>query len=587
MQWFDLVTGLLGGVAIFLLGFDRLTRSLQAATGSWLSDLLSRASNRPVVGALSGAAVTAIIQSSSVTTVLTVGFVSASVITVQQALGIIAGANLGTTVTVQVVALDVTRFAAAMVAVGFAASQWKSRPALSQPGGAVLGLGLVFLGMELMGGAVAPLRDAPWFIDLLAGAGGPIVALVIGALFTALIQSSSATVGIVVVLASQGLVDLPTAIAIALGAKVGTCVTALIAAVGRGAPAKRTATFHVLLNLGGALLWLPLIGPLSDLVVAISPSAPELSGTARLAAETPRQLANAYTLFTAVNLLLVIGFTRPIARGLERLIPEPPPELEPAIPAPVVPVRHLEASALRTPSVALELARRELGRLGRLAVAIVRAGGDAALRGSKQDLAEVRAADDEIDDLRAAIVRYLADLGRAEVSDEQSDELVALIGAADELEAIGDVVETNLVRLGKRRLKEEIDIAPSTVEVLEALHERVTEDLTLAVRALEQDDRQLFHALLEASTEVAAQRDAALVRQATRLADRGPGRMSAYSREVELIAHLYRIHTLTRRLAERQLGIRAQLEAAEEDGTLEAGTGPRQQEPGALAGDAG
>jgi phosphate:Na+ symporter len=551
-QWFDVVTGLLGGVAVFLLGFERLTRSLQAATGSRLADLLSRASSRPLVGAMSGALVTGIIQSSSVTTVLTVGFVSASVITVQQALGIIAGANLGTTVTVQVVAFDVTRFAALMVAVGFALSQWKRRPAWSQPGGALLGLGLVFLGMDLMGAAVAPLRDEPLFVDLLAGAGGPLAALLVGAAFTALIQSSSATVGIVVVLASQGLVDLPTAIALALGAKIGTCVTAAIAAIGRGVAAKRTAAFHVLLNLGGALLWLPLIGPLSDLVVALSPSAPELTGTARLAAETPRQLANAYTLFTAVNLLLVIGFTRPIARGLERLIPERAvPEPEPS-----VEVRHLDRSALRTPSVALELARRELGRLGRLAVGIVRAGGDAALRGTKAELAEVKASDDAIDDLREAIVTYLADLGRAEVSDEESDELVALIGAADELEAIGDVVETNLVRLGKRRLKEGFEIAASTRELLAAMHERVTEDLALAVHALEGEDRAAFRALLAAASEVTAQRDAALVRQATRLTDRGPERMAAYSREVELVAHLYRIHTHTRRLAERQLGIR-------------------------------
>jgi phosphate:Na+ symporter len=547
-SWFEVVTALLGGVAIFLLGFERLTRSLQASTGSRLSDLLSRVSDRPWKGALSGATVTAIIQSSSVTTVLTVGFVSAAVISLQQAIGIIAGANLGTTVTVQIVAFDVTRFASLMVAIGFVLSRLKSRPLLAQPGGALLGLGLVFLGMELMGGAVSPLRDEPAFVGLLAGAGGPLAALAIGAAFTAVIQSSSATVGIVVVMASQGLVDLPTAIALALGAKIGTCVTAMLAAIGHGAGAKRTAIFHVLLNLGGALLWLPLIGLLSDLIVTISPTYPELVGTARLAAETPRQLANAYTLFTAVNLLLVIGFTRPIARGLERLIPEP--EVDPFADA-----VHLDASALDTPAVALRLVRRELGRLGRRATAMVRAGGTAALTGTKPELSAVKAADDEVDTLRVAIITYLADLGRGELSDEQSDELAALLSAADDLEAIGDVVETNLVRLGKRRLKERIDIADSTQQVIAALHERVTEDLALAVAALEHNDLETFVRLLESEDEVRQQRDAALARQAMRLTDRGPDRAGAYSREVEMVAHLYRIHALTRRLAKRQLGL--------------------------------
>jgi phosphate:Na+ symporter len=234
VSWFDLTTGLLGGVVIFLLGFERMTRALQSAAGSRLTELLGRLSNRPVMGAFSGAAVTAVIQSSSVTTVLTVGLVSAGVLSLAQAVAIIAGANLGTTVTVQIVAFDVTRFASLMVAAGFAMSRWRRRPALERPGTALLGLGLIFLGMSLMGGAVAPLRDEPAVADLLAAAGSPLIALALGAIFTAIVQSSSATTGIVVVLASQGLVDLPTAIAIALGAKIGTCVTAMIAAAGTG-----------------------------------------------------------------------------------------------------------------------------------------------------------------------------------------------------------------------------------------------------------------------------------------------------------------------------------------------------------------
>jgi phosphate:Na+ symporter len=547
LSWFDLTTGLLGGVAIFLLGFERMTRAMQSAAGTRLADGLARVSERPLVGALSGAGITAVIQSSSITTVLTVGFVSAGVMTLTQAVGVIAGANLGTTVTAQIVAFDVTRFAMLMIALGFAMTFDRSRPTLRQAGGALLGLGMVFLGMDLMGAAVSPLREQPAIMDLFHGAGGPLAALAFGAVFTAVVQSSSATIGIVIVLASQGLVDLPTGIAIALGAKVGTCVTALIASVGAGVGARRAASFHVLLNLGGALLWLPLIGVLADLATWLSPSFPELTGTARLAAETPRQVANAYTVFAAVNLVLVIGFTRPIAKGLERLVRERPVD-------PFATAHHLNVAMLDTPAAALELVRKEVRQLGALVVEMVDRGGAAALAGDARELDAVVEMDDEVDASRGAIVTYLAELGQREISEKQSGEIVRLLAAADELEGIGDAVENGVVRLGHRLRQEHIRMSPSTREVIRELLEQVTGRLAAAVDAVAEANRTGVIALLDRAPEVKDQREAASTRQAHRLAGQGPGRASAYAREVELISEIYRIHTATKRLLRRQLG---------------------------------
>jgi phosphate:Na+ symporter len=559
LSWFDLTSGLLGGVVIFLLGFERMTRAMQSAAGSRLADGLARVSERPWLGALSGAGVTAIIQSSSVTTVLTVGFVSAGVMTLTQAIGVIAGANLGTTVTAQIVALDVTRFASLMIAVGFVLTFVKRRPVLKQAGGTLLGLGMVFLGMDLMGGAVAPLRDQPQVMDLFQGAGGPLAALALGAAFTALVQSSSATIGIVIVLASQGLVDLPTAIAIALGAKIGTCVTAGLASIGAGAPAKRTAAFHVLLNLGGALVWLPLIGVLAEIATWMSPSFPELTGTARLAAETPRQVANAYTVFAAASLLFVVGFTRPIARGLERLIAEREPD-------PFAVAHHLNVAMLDTPAAALELTREEVRRLGTKVVAMVRLGGTAALSGSATDLEAIEPLDDEVDALRGAIVTYLAALGQREVSPSQSAEIARLLAATDELEAIGDVAEQGLVRLGRRRLEEHVEVSPSTVEVIGGLVEQVATNLEEAVQAVAEANREGVVALLDRAPDVKQRREAAMTRQALRLTEQGPRRANAYARQVELISEIYRAHTLTKRLLRRQLA-----DPIEFDATLDAG----------------
>ncbi|MCC5948022.1 MAG: Na/Pi cotransporter family protein [Nitriliruptoraceae bacterium] len=543
---FAVVTGLFGGLAIFLLGFERLTASLKSAAGSRLADLLARASATPIRGAASGVAVTALIQSSSVTTVLTVGFAAAGVMSLTQTIGVIAGSALGSTVTVQIVAFDVLALASAMVAVGFLGAQWKARPGVAQAGGALLGLGLVFLGMDLMGTAMSPLRDQPIVTDVLTGGAGPLVALLVGLVLTALVQSSSATMGIVVVLAAQGLVALPTAIAVALGAKIGTCVTAVIAASGGGVAARRVASFHVLFNLGGALLWLPLIGVLADIATAVSPSAPQLSGQARLAAEVPRQLANAFTLFTAVNLVLVLPFTQPIARGLRRLVRD-------RVADPFASADHLDPAVLSTPAVALELARLEVGRLGAEVVDLVRRGGEAALRGQLPALQRVKADDDAIDDRRRAIVTYLADLNRGELTDEQADDVASLLAIADDLEAVGDVVATNLVRLGRKRLEERLTIAESTLEVLDALHARVTDDLAHAVRAIAAGDRDALTAVLRQAREVTAMRDAALARQADRLVAGGPDKAGRYAREVELIAHLYRVHALTRRVARTEL----------------------------------
>jgi len=547
LPWFDLTTGLLGGLVIFLLGFERMTRAMQSAAGSRLADGLARVSTRPTLGALSGAGVTAIIQSSSVTTVLVVGFVSASVMTLPQAIGVIAGANLGTTVTAQIVALDVTRFASLMIASGFVMTFLKQRPIVAQAGGALLGLGMVFLGMDLMSGAVSPLRDQPQVMELFQGAGGPFPGLAMGAVFTALVQSSSATIGIVIVLASQGLVDLQTAIAVALGAKVGTCVTAMLASFGAGTPAKRAAAFHVLLNLGAALIWLPLIPVLADIAVWLSPSSPELAGSARLAAETPRQVANAYTVFAAINLAVVLPFTRPVTRGLERLIKERAVD-------PLAAARHLNIAMLATPAAALELTRAEIRRLGAKVVDMVRIGGEAAIRGDLVALDSIEPKDDEVDAIRSAIVTYLAQLGQGEVSLKQSAEIARLLAAADELEAIGDVVETGLVRIGRRMRHERIEVSESTREVLRGLLAHITANLEEAVEAVAEANRKGVTALLDRADQVKERREAATSRQAARLAGQGPRRAEAYARQVELIAEIYRIHTLTKRLLRRQLG---------------------------------
>jgi phosphate:Na+ symporter len=541
VAWWPLAAGLLGGLALFLLGLEQLTRSLRAVTGDSLRWLLARMSRTPVRAAASGAASTAVVQSSSVTTVLVIGFVSAGMMTLPQAAGVIIGANLGSTFTAQLIAFHVSGFALGMVAIGFAARASR-RPSWLREGGAVLlGMGLVFYGMTVMGEAVTPLRDLPAVTEVLTSRQSLVGALLAGLVFTALVQSSAATIGLVIVLASQGLLTLPAAIAVTLGANVGTCVTAGLAAIGRSRPAVRAALVHVLVNVVGVLLWVGFVDSLADFVVWLSPTSPHLEGMARLAADTPRQVANAHTTFNLVNTLLFIGFTRPLARLAERLVParegDADEQRDP---------RYLDEDVLDTPSVALALARLETVRLAFRVKVMVDAIGPATLTGTRRQLRAVAELDHDVDRLHRLILAYLAKIGRGDLTTEQSNQMLRLLSIANILEQIGDVVETNLVALGLHRIDEGIRPSPSTHRVVMRFHGAVRDQFAAVVEALDSEDSSLARQVRRAKRDVVALRDAATAHQAGRLLDAGPRRVRAYTRESEIVEHLRRIYTLTR-----------------------------------------
>ncbi|MHC4846585.1 MAG: Na/Pi cotransporter family protein, partial [Planctomycetota bacterium] len=236
-----LAMGLFGGLALFLYGMDKMSDALKAVAGDRMRQILARLTSNRFMGVITGAFTTAVIQSSSVTTVLVVGFITAGLMTVAQSIGVIMGANIGTTITAQIIAFKVTHFSLAMVAVGFAMMFFAKRDRTRHHGAGIMGLGLVFLGMSVMGDAMRPLRSYQPFLQWMLEMEVPWVGILAGALFTALVQSSSATTGVVIVMASQGLIALPAGIAVCLGANIGTCVSAVLAAVGKPREAMRAA----------------------------------------------------------------------------------------------------------------------------------------------------------------------------------------------------------------------------------------------------------------------------------------------------------------------------------------------------------
>ena len=292
---FMLTMQLFGGLAIFLFGIDQMSDGLKAVAGRGLAKLLGTMTRNRFVGALTGAFVTAVLNSSSVTTVLVVGFITAGIMTLSQSIGVIMGANIGSTMTAQIVAFNVTKYALLPVAIGFGMMFMGKSDKVKYSGSMLFGLGLLFGGMGVMSDAMYPLRTYEPFLDLMAKMANPLLGVLVGAVFTALVQSSAATTGIAIVMASEGLMTLPAGIALALGANIGTCATAVLASIGKPVAARRATAAHILFNVLGVIIWLPFLDQLAGLATSLSPVHPELAGSERLAAEVPRQIANAHT----------------------------------------------------------------------------------------------------------------------------------------------------------------------------------------------------------------------------------------------------------------------------------------------------
>jgi len=535
---------LLGGLALFLYGIDKMTNSLKAVAGERIRSVLATLTSNRYLGALTGAFVTAIIQSSSVTTVLLVGFTTAGLMSFAQSIGVIMGANIGTTITAQIVAFKVTKAAFLMISVGFALLFFSKRDRLRHYGGIVMGLGLVFFGMTVMSDAMQPLRSYQPFLDLMMRMENPLIGILVAAAFTALIQSSSATTAIVIVMAGQGFITLPAGIALSFGANIGTCATAMLASIGKPREALRAAFTHVLFNVAGVLLWLAFVDQLANLVTLLSPVHPELSGTQRLAAEAPRQIANAHTIFNVANTLIFIGFTTLIARFVEWLIPDRPLDEELIIKA-----KYLDLDMLATPSLALELVRREVRHMGEQVREMLAGILPAILRGSASELQDIQRKDERVDVLHAEIVVYLGKISRLELTAEQTADLMGLMDAVNDLENIGDVIETNLVELGRRRIAKEVSVSRPTQAVLSDFHHVVMDAVEAAVRAVSEDNIDAAKSVTNMKKEITRITNSAAVHEAQRLVANEPGRIEAYTIEMDIAEKLQRIYYFARRMA--------------------------------------
>lgn len=539
IDWVELGMGLAGGLAVFLIGMGQITVALKAVAGDRLRTVLARLSSNRFVGALTGSVTTAIIQSSSVTTVLTVGFVSASLLSVTQAASVIIGANLGTTVTAQVIALDVTDYALGLLAAGALVSAIAGRrQVLGEVGATVAGLGFVFLGLDLMSDAMRPLGTYQPFLDLVADSSSPIVGLVLGAAFTGLVQSSSATTGIVIVMGASGLLDLETGIAVILGANIGTSVTAILAALGKSRDAWRAAMVHVLVNVIGALVWIFFVEELADL-------ATWMAGADSDAAATPQQFANAHTIFNASNTVVFLALLGPLVALTDKIVPDRAGTRTVSAAQPA----FLDEDLLGTPVLALEVSRNELLRLGLRVREMFADSVPAALAGTRRQLSDVEEIDDEIDALHADIVMYLAEVSRADLSAGQRDEFLRLLQVANEFEHMADLIVGGVINPGKRRIEDVVTVSDETQATMKKLHRAVISTLDDALDALGTGDLEAAARVADSKAGFQGLEGSTTDHLATRLAAPEPQRVEAYSIEIEMVEGLRRVHQSCRRIA--------------------------------------
>jgi phosphate:Na+ symporter len=497
------------------------------------------------MGLITGAIVTAVIQSSSVTTVMLVGFVSANLMSLSQTVGVILGADIGTTITAQIVAFKVTKYALLLLAVGFAMLFVSKKEKIQQYGYMVMGLGMIFFGMGVMSDAMHPLRTYQPFINLMANMSNPILGILVAAFFTALVQSSSASMGVVIVLAMQGLITLEAGIALALGANIGTCVTAGLASLGKPREAVRVATSHVLFKIIGVLIMLPLIGPFAKFVVYISPSPAEgLTGLEAAASVLPRQVANAHTLFNVGIAVIFLPFITYFARFVFWLVPDKPlPEVTEIQP------KYLSDMLFHTPSLALDAARHEIKRMGKRVDLMNTAMLPAVLRGNNEALMAVRERDVDVDILYKHIVNYLASVSKLQLNEYQTQKMLLLMGAINDLEHIGDVIEVNMVNLGLQRIKKGIKISAATQKVIKTLHVVVSDALKAALRAVVEEDKDYAQRVLSMNEDMKRLTLEADLHQAQRLVSEDSGKFEAYSLEIEIIEKLKRIYYHAKRMA--------------------------------------
>ncbi len=533
------ITVTLGGLAIFLHGLGLAKDGLQKLAGDKLRAIITAVTRTRLAGLVAGSAVTMIIQSSTATTVMLVGFAAAGVLTLPQAMAVLLGSDIGTTITVQLLSFRLSKYALLIAFIGFAIrfASRKRRP--KYLGESLLGFGLLFLGLKLMAEGTSPLtREAGFASAVSYFSDNPLLGILAAAFFTILLQGSAPTIGLLLSLAlssQDGNPDdfrltLSAALPMVLGANVGTTVTPALSAMGQAVEGKRVAIAHVRFKVLGVTLFLPFLGPFERLVTSVS------------GGDLARQIANAHTLFNVIVGFAFLPFTELAARAITRAYQPPVEE--------TFGPKYLDPRATETPPLAFGLAQREFLRMcdivGEMLKGTVR-----VYESNDLDLMEeIEAKDDKVDILNREIRFYLARMGQENLTPEQADRQMALITLTNDVENIGDAVNKNLLPLARKKATLGMQFSAEGFKDIEEFHRRVCENYDLALAAFTTNDEGLARKVLRHRDSLVIFEGELKQRHIGRLTQGISESLETSSIHLDVLSYLRRINFLLSNLAE-------------------------------------
>ena len=474
----------LGGIALFMYGMQLMGDGLQKAAGAKLQKILEAMTGVLAMGILLGAVVTAVLQASGATTVMTVGLVNAGLLTLKQGFGIIMGANIGTTMTAQLIAFKLSDYITILIFIGFLMQLLARKSRTKYLGQVMLGFGILMLGMDMMGKAVMPLRNYSGFVHFIeVFSSNPLLGIGIGMIMTVLIQSSSATIGILIAMAGQGLIPLEGAIPVLLGDNIGTCITAVLASLRANLTAKRVAAAHVMFNVIGSIIFVILMPFFIKFVLLVSPDG-----------DIARQIANAHSAFNILNTLLFMPFVNPFIKLVEKIVPGK---------AEIISMRpvYLDKNMLNTPSIAISLAVKEVVRMGELARKDVRLGMETIQSFDADKVKYVLEHEPVVDALERDITDYLTQMSSSEMSESLTTRHTGLLHACTDIERIGDHGET-LAKRARKLVEDDVVFSDEAKAELLQLSEMVLRASGRSLEALEKNDKVIAEDAVRLCREV-------------------------------------------------------------------------------------
>lgn len=495
---FQIITTLLGGLAVFIYGMNLMSNGLQKVAGEKMRNILALLTKNPVLGVLAGTVVTAVLQSSSATTVMTIGFVSAGLMKLPQAISVILGANIGTTVTAQLIAFQIGNYAWIFVFTGFIFFFFlKSREKASQIGQVVFSFGLLFVGINTMSGVMKPLASSPVFTDwILQVQDIPALGVLIGAVMTVVVQSSSATIAVLQNLAAtagpdgvSSIIGLEASLPILFGDNIGTTITAVLASIGASLNAKRTALSHVIFNLSGTLIFIWFIPYIAKFIAFISPKGNEVDVISR-------QIANSHLFFNLANTLIWISFIWLLAKVVTKILPGEDEERLPGEPV------FLDYKIVDRPIFAMHLATKELSRLGSLTHDMLIKSKKAFIGSDNVAAKEVMEIEDSVNRLEDKIGAYLASILATDgTTDRQADNIAGLLHVAGDIEHIGDNCK-NIIELFQEKRSSKFVFSNEAYAEIYQCFDHANRMLTTTMKAFENRDLVLANQVLHQEEEM-------------------------------------------------------------------------------------